>query len=222
MKAVGQADEGRGRHGTGQRQRRTRTFIAGAGVAALALIATWIVIARAGGGGQPDAVASGTATATNDVAACSRIGGGGGLCHVSIHGDYFGDGLLGNGTYAGALTIDWSTYATTGSGEKCASISGKMTFTSGWSVLKTTVVGASDLSNSEICESLGTAPFVFNRDYFFFESIVSGTGRFKHVVPSESSLAMSGKAYGELNAAQTAATGTYLDQPSIFTSLTVS
>ncbi len=177
---------------------------------------------RCHGGGQPESVAAGTATATNNVAGCSKIGGGGGRCHVSIQGDYFDDGLLGNGTYTGRLTIDWSTYATTGSGEKCASVSGTMTFTSRRSVLKTSVVGASDLSNSEICETAGTAPFVFNRDYYFFENIVSGTGKFKHVLPSESSLVIYGKAYGELNPAQTAATGTYLDQPSIFTSLTVS
>ncbi len=84
------------------------------------------------------------------------------------------------------------------------------------------MVGASDVSNSEICGTAGTAPFVFNRDYYFFENIVSGSGRFKRVVPSESSLAIYGRAYGELNSAQTAATGTYLDQPSIFTAFTVS
>ena len=220
MESRSQALEDQMRHLQGWRQKRT--FIAAASVAALALIATGIMVARAGGGGQSESVAAGTATATNNVAACSRIGGGGGHCHVSIHGDYFDGGLLGNGRYTGALTIDWSTYATTASGEKCASVSGTMTFTSGWSVLRTRVVGASDLSNSEMCETPGTAPFVFNRDYYFFENIVSGTGKFKHVVPSESSLVIYGKAYGELSSAQTAATGTYLDQPSIFTAFTVS
>ena len=66
---------------------------------------------RAGNGSDPVTIAAGNAHATNNVTACSAIGGGGGSCTIKVSGDYFSYGVLGNGKYAGTLTIDWSTYA---------------------------------------------------------------------------------------------------------------
>jgi hypothetical protein len=200
-----------------------RLIIIAAGVAALALTGTMLA-AHAGSGPNPEAVASGSANATNNVTACSAIGGGGGLCDVSLSGDYFDSGLIGFGKYTGKLVIDWSTYAANpnDNNEMCASASGTLTFTSGSSVLKTMVIGASDFSASYVCEAPeGFAPFKFNRDYFIGGGVISGTGKFKHVTPKSSQVAMIGPEWGELNAAQTAATGTYLDQPSLLTGLII-
>ena len=121
-----------------------------AGAAALTLAAAGTAIAvRAGPGGGPSAVAAGTVQATNNVAACSAIGGGGGPCTIKLSGDYFDYGLFGNGKYSGTLTIDWSTYAlNANNNEMCASVSGPITYTTGSSVLKTSVLGGASVSGA--------------------------------------------------------------------------
>jgi hypothetical protein len=202
---------------------KRRTIAIAAGVTALAVTGTVLAV-RAGPGPNPEAVAAGTEQATNNVTACSAIGGGHGLCNVTVSGDYFDSGLLGNGKYSGKLVIDWSTYAANpnANSEMCANLSGTLTYTSGSSVLKTTMSGAPSFGGSYICESPEVfAPFAFNRDYLFFEQVVSGTGKFKHVTPKPSQLSVFGQEYGELNAAQTAATGTYLDSPNISSNFTI-
>jgi hypothetical protein len=198
---------------------KRQTIAIAAGIVALAVTGT-VLVARAGPGGTVESVGAGTAKATNNVAACSAIGGGGGLCDISLSGDYFDQGILGNGKYSGQLVIDWSTYASGPNNEMCASVSGTMTYTTGSSVLKTNVVGASDFSKSYICETpIVSPPYAYNRDYNFFETVVSGTGKFKHIVPSSSNVFTNGEQWGELNSAQTAPTGKYLDSPTIASTL---
>lgn len=175
-----------------------------------------VLAVRAGPGGNPNTVAAGTVKATNNVIACSAISGGGGLCTIKLSGDYFDFGLLGNGKYTGTVTIDWSTYTVNynDNDEMCASASGTLTFTTGSSVLKTAVIGASDFSQSFICES-NNGQGAFDRDYFFGGGVLSGTGRFSKLNKSTSNLGMNGQEFAQLNAAQTAATGLYLDSPNI-------
>ena len=159
-----------------------------AGVAAIALAGT-IIVVRAGSG-QPEGVGAGLDTATNNVAACSAIGGGGGLCNISLHGDYFagtgagGPGgavaLLGSGKYTGTLTINWATYGPNSgfNNENCAQVSGTMTFTRGSSVLKTKLT--SGIPGAVICE-VPQSYNQFNRSFDYFEQLVSATGMFKNI-----------------------------------------
>lgn len=196
-----------------------RSLIIAAGVAAFAVTGTVLVV-RAGNA-QPEGVAAGLSTATNNVAACSAIGGGGGLCNVSVHGDYFAMGggagappgnpaLLGDGKYTGTLTINWATYGPYSgfNNENCAQVSGSMTFTLGSSVLKTTLMSGGP--GAAICE-VPQSYNGFNRMGDFYEQVVSATGKFKHIVPSSSTLEFIVFSFANLNASQTA-TGVYTDQ----------
>jgi hypothetical protein len=186
-------------------------------------LATGAVLTARAGPGQPESIVAGTVKATNNVTACSAIGGGGGLCDITLSGNYFAAYLGGakelafNGTYTGKLVINWSTYAVNvnDGNEMCASISGPMTLTSGSSVLKLSVIGGASVSgvfpNSAICESPESfAPYDWNRDYGFQMQVVSGTGIFKHDVAGGPEF-LGGQEYCELNSAQTAPTGQYLD-----------
>lgn len=206
-----------------------RILLVVVGVVIGALATGAVLIARAGNGGNPGVVGAGFDTATNNVSACSAIGGGGGQCKVTMTGDYFSNGLLGNGKYSGKLVIDWSTYAVNpnDNNEMCASASGTITYTSGSSVLKARVVGASDFSQSYVCEQPDSfPPYAWNRDYNLSgngnPNVISGTGKFKNVIPSQSSVYLNGQMFANLNSAQTAPTGTYLDQPNIGPNLVVS
>ena len=193
------------------------------GVVIGALATGAVLNARAGaGGGDPTYAVAGTATTTNNVSACSAIGGGGGRCTSKVSGDYFTFGVLGSGKYAGTLTIDWSTYAVNpgANNEMCANISGPMTFTTGSSVLKVNVVAGSSFSYSYMCETPGT-PVPFDRNYLLYAQVVSGTGKFKHVIPSESFVVMGGNQFAQINAALSAPSGRYLDSPSLFPSLDI-
>jgi hypothetical protein len=195
-----------------------RLIIIAAGVGVLALSGT--IIAVHAGTPQPLGVAAGLSQATNNVAACSAIGGGGGPCNVSVHGDYFAAGgpgapggnagLLGDGKYTGTLTINWATYGpNSGFGnENCAQVSGTMTFTLGSSVLKTKLT--SGIPGASICEDPQSYNG-FNRNGDYFEQVVSGTGKFKNIVPSSSTVEFMFSSFASLNASQTA-TGMYLDQ----------
>jgi hypothetical protein len=208
-----------------------RILLIGVGVVIGALATGTALAVHAGpGGGNPESVVAGTAKATNNVAACSQIGGpaGGGLCDLTIAGDYFDSGYLGSGKYSGKLVIDWSTYAANANdnNEMCASIAGPLTFTSGSSVLKVKVIGGASVGGSfpysSICETSGlTSPWLYNRDYSFWINLVSGSGKYSHIVISQSGMGMAGQSFGELNSAQTAPTGTYLDQPNIATNFVV-
>jgi hypothetical protein len=186
-------------------------------------LATGAVLnAKAGAGGNPTTVAAGTVKATNNVTACSAFGGGGGgLCTVKLSGDYFDYGLLGNGKYSGTLTIDWSTYAVDPNfnSDMCASISGSMTYTTGSSVLKVKEIGASDFSQSFICESpYGQAP---SRIYFFQGQVISGTGKFSLIIANTSSVNEDGQEFVQENGSGVP-TGRYLDQPNIYYNLNFS
>jgi len=195
-----------------------RTIGIAAGVAALVLTGT-VLIARAGNGSDPVAVAAGNAHATNNVSACSAIGGGGGSCTIKVSGDYFSYGVLGNGKYAGTLTIDWSTYALNSqNSEMCASISGPLTYTSGSSVLKVTETGGASsggvFPNSFICETTTSPPASpFDRDYNFNGQVVSGNGKFKKVIASSSNVFENGNQFAQMNGS--AANGNYLDAPNL-------
>jgi hypothetical protein len=191
-----------------------RNIAIAAGVAAIALTGTVIAV-RAGGAGPPQGVSAGITQATNNVTACSSIGGGGGLCNVSVNGSYFDVGLLGNGKYTGTLTIDWSTYAVNpnNNNEMCANITGKMTFTTGSSVLKAKLFVAPSFGGSFICEAGSSSPpFIYNRDLNLGMQMVSGTGKFKKLVPASSQVYYGGQSSNEMNATQTGPIGTYLDQ----------
>ena len=188
-------------------------------------LATATVLTVRAGPGQPESVFAGTVKATNNVTACSQIGGpvGGGLCDISLSGNYFDFGTLGIGKYTGKLVIDWSTYAVNSNdgNEMCASISGTMTFTTGSSVLKTKVIGGASVSkvfpNSAICKSPESPPYDWNRDYGFDIKVVSGTGIFQHVGPGNS-MFMGGEEYRRAELAQTAPTGRYLELAGVTTS----
>ncbi len=192
-----------------------RLPIIAAGVATVALAGT--VIAVHAGSPQPEGVFDGLSTATNNVAACSAIMGGGGLCNLSVHGTYItmgGQGaqanaaLLGTGKYTGALTVNWATYGSN-NGENCAQVSGTMTFTSGSSVLKTKLMTGTS-PGSLICE-VPESYNGFNRMGDYYDQVVSGTGKFKNIVPSSSTVEFIVFSYATLNGSQTA-TGVYLDQ----------
>jgi hypothetical protein len=54
-------------------------------------------------------------------------------------------------------------------------------------VLKVKETGASDFLQSFICESTGTSN-IYDRDYNLNGQVVSGTGRFAKIVPSNSNV----------------------------------
>jgi len=197
-----------------------RVFFIVVGVIIGAAATATVISVRAGNGSDPVAVAAGNAHATNNVSACSAIGGGGGSCTIKVSGDYFSYGVLGNGKYAGTLTIDWSTYAlnSQNNNEMCASISGPMTFTMGSSVLKVQETGGASsggvFPSSVICETTNSPPASpFDRDYNFNGQVVSGTGKFKKVIASNSNLFENGQQFAQMN--RSAANGTYLDVPNL-------
>src|SRR5579862_2235347 len=127
-----------------------KRIIIGVTVATSVALATGTALAvRAGDGGPPTAVAAGLSHATNNVAACSALGGGGGLCTVAFSGDFFSStggpsmtGLFGDGKYSGKVTIDWSTYGVDGNPAGCANAYGTITYTlnGGAGVLTTSVL----------------------------------------------------------------------------------
>lgn len=181
-----------------------------AGAVALALAATGTVFAvRAvhAGPGNPAFIGmtAGTSKATNNVAACSQIGGSGGLCDVTMKGNYFAQALPGvnNGTYKATVVIDWSTYAFDSNfNENCAQVGsgGTMTFTSGSSTLKATI------GNGAVCEETQPSPVV--RDYFLNSgTITQATGIWKHINKASDQIGIQGSSWEFTNT-----TGSYLDQ----------
>jgi hypothetical protein len=169
-----------------------KPIIISVAVAATLALATGTTLAvLAGDGGPPTGVGAGLSHTTNNVAACSAIGGGGGLCTVAFSGDYFSSsggpaftGLFGNGKYSAKVTIDWSTYASNGQGEMCANATGTITYTlnGGAGVLTTRLVKA----NSQFCERPGVNGFIFNRDVNLQGNVTKGTGKYGLVIPSQS------------------------------------
>lgn len=203
-----------------------RIFFILVGVIIGAVATATVISVRAGNGSDPVTIAAGNAHATNNVTACSAIGGGGGSCTIKVSGDYFSYGVLGNGKYAGTLTIDWSTYALNSqNNEMCASISGPLTYTTGSSVLKVMETGGASVSgnfpNSTICETSNTPPASpFDRDYNFNGQVVSGNGKFKKVIASSSNVFENGQQFAQMNGS--VANGTYLDSPNLNPSLNFS
>lgn len=197
-----------------------RKLIIAAGVA-LTIASTGTVLAvRAGGSGPPEGVTAGLDKATNNVTNCTKVGGGGGKCDVSMKGDYFDRGLLGNGKYAFAVVIDWTTYGNdpNQNSENCATVSGTEVFTSGSSVLKATLIDTGTTTGgtatSVVCEAnIGSPPpYLYNRDWNFSAQVTSGTGKFQYVDPSQSQMYMNGFSYNEMNSTMTAPVGVYFDQ----------
>lgn len=179
-----------------------RTFGIAAGVAALALTGT--VLAVRAGPANPAAygITAGTSKATNNVAACSKVGGSGGLCDVTMKGNYFAQALPGvnNGTYKVALVINWATYGYNSQlGENCASATGTETFVSGSSTLKAT------LAFTDMCEEAASPPVV--RDYFINSgTITEATGIWSNINKAIDSVGIQGQSYEF-----TSKVGSYLD-----------
>jgi hypothetical protein len=170
-----------------------KRIIIGVALAASVALATGTTLAvRAGNGSPPTAVGAGLSHATNNVAACSALGGGGGLCTVAFSGDFFGPGggpnftgLFGDGKYSGKVTIDWSTYGIDGNPAGCANAYGTITYTlnGGAGVLTTSVVEAHGSAVDQFCEQPGVNGFIFNRSVNLQGNVTKGTGKYKLVEP---------------------------------------
>jgi hypothetical protein len=167
----------------------------------LALVTGATLAVRAGNGGPPTGVAAGLSHPTNNVTACSAIGGGGGLCTVAFSGTYFGPpsqpgpGLiaLGNGTYSGKVTIDWSTYGIDGNAAGCASAYGTITYTlnGGLGVLTTSVAEVTGSPVDTVCEQ-PDYPWIFNRLFNLDGNVTKGTGKYKKVIAAQSEIFFTG------------------------------
>lgn len=173
-----------------------KRIIIGVAVAASVALATGTTLAvRAGNGGPPTGVAAGLSHPTNNVTACSTIGGGGGLCTVAYSGAYFGPSsqpgpgsiALGNGTYSGKVTIDWTTYGKDGNPAGCASAYGTITYTlnGGAGVLTTSVVEVTGSPVDQVCEQQDY-PWIFNRSFNLTGNVIKGTGKYKKVIAAQS------------------------------------
>jgi hypothetical protein len=180
-----------------------KRIIVGVAVAASVALATGTTLAvRAGNGGPPTGVAAGLSHPTNNATACSAIGGGGGLCTVAFSGVYFGPisnpgpGAipLGNGTYSGKVTIDWSTYGIDGNAAGCASAFGTITYTlnGGAGVLTTSVAEVTGSPVDTVCEQPGANGFIFNRLVNLQGNITKGTGKYKKVIAAQSVIFFTG------------------------------
>jgi hypothetical protein len=173
-----------------------KRIIIGAALAATLALATGTALSvRAGNGGPPTGVGAGLSHATNNVAACSALGGGGGLCTVAFSGDFFSStggpsftGLFGNGKYSGKVTIDWSTYGVDGNPAGCANAHGTITYTlnGGAGVLTTSVVEAHGSPTDQVCEQPGSNGFIFNRSVNLQGKVTKGTGKYLLVIPAQS------------------------------------
>jgi hypothetical protein len=188
---------------------KRKLIIAGVALALAAGTGTFFA-ARAvhAGPGNPAlyGLTGGTSKATNNVSACSALGGGGGVCYVTMKGNYNAQALPGvsNGTYKVLLVIDWATYAYNSNfGENCASASGELTLTSGSSTLATTLQST---GGSLVCEETQSSPVV--RDYFLNgNDIYKATGIWKHINRAGSQIGIQGSDWEFTNTV-----GSYLDQ----------
>ena len=174
-----------------------------AGFAAGVAVAGTVIAVHAGPA-YDTGVGAGTSTYTNNVAACTSVGGGGGLCTVKLKGDYFDATLLGDGTYSGTVTIDFSTYAYNSTvNESCAYMSGTITYSRNSSTMKTSLPsGGSNLA----CDN-GSGL----RDLFIGGQVTSVNGVWKHVNPSASTVSWNDRSSPSLPVGGSASL--YFDNP---------
>ena len=122
------------------------------------------------------------------------------LCRFKLHGSYFDDTYLGDGTYSGTVTIDYRTYAYNATyNENCANVSGSISYhrkTAPTGTLRTVL----DSANSYVCEQ--SDPTI--HDTHLTELVSGGSGTFANVIGG--TITSSGTSY------PTSTPGTYNDE----------
>jgi hypothetical protein len=130
-------------------------------------------------------------------------------CTFNTHGAYFDTSILGDGTYTGTETIDWSTYAFNSTfNANCANVSGNVVYKlNSTSVLRVKL----DKPSSFVCEMPQDATF---HNVNVTEIVTGGTGKFSKVVKATSWIGVTGASL------PTATAGSYLDSGTESTNLT--